>query len=85
MDKVKNESGSFTVEATLTLTLFMIAFLAIMSLSTIARIEGITQYAINQTAKEISQYYYIADKAGLIYTKDDNSSFEQVDSLINAV
>lgn len=85
MDKIKRETGSFTVEATLTLTLFMIAFLAIMSLSTIARIEGITQYAINQTAKEISQYYYIADKAGLIDTKDDNSDFKQIDSLINAV
>lgn len=69
MRNIKSETGSFTVEATLTLTLFMFAFLAIMSLSTIARIEGITQYAINQTAKEISQYYYIADKAGLVDTK----------------
>lgn len=85
MDKIKRETGSFTVEATLTLTSFMIAFLAIMSLSTIARIEGITQYAINQTAKEISQYYYIADKAGLIDTKEGNSDFKQIDSLINTV
>lgn len=85
MHKLKSEKGSFTVEATLTLTIFMFAFLAIVSLSTVARIEGITQYAINQTAKEISQYYYIADKAGLIDTKDDNSDFEKVDSLVNAI
>jgi hypothetical protein len=39
----------------------MFAFVTIVSLATIAKVESTTQYAIDQVAKEISQYYYIAE------------------------
>lgn len=54
--KDKGEKGSFTVEAILSLSIFMFAFVTIVSLATVAKIESTTQYAIDQTAKEISKY-----------------------------
>lgn len=82
------EDGSITVEATLMLPLFMFAFMAIVWLAMIARVECITQYAIDQTAKEISQYCYIADKAGFLknnMSKDSciiNSTDDAIDGII---
>ena len=52
----KSERGSFTIEAILSLSIFMFAFVTIVSLATIAKVESTTQYAIDQVAKEISQY-----------------------------
>ena len=53
--KDKGEKGSFTVEAILSLSIFMFAFVTIVSLATVAKIESTTQYAIDQAAKEISK------------------------------
>lgn len=57
--KTRRELGSVTIEATIALTIFMFAFLGITSLSTLVRAESKVQYALNQTAKELSQYMYI--------------------------
>lgn len=65
--KTRRELGSVTIEATIALTMFMFAFLGITSLSTLVRAESKVQYALNQTAKELSQYMYIfyrADNTG---------------------
>ncbi len=61
----QNERGSFTIEAILSLSIFMFAFMAIVSLATIAKVESTTQYAIDQVAKEVAQYYYIAERVGM--------------------
>ncbi len=76
----KGERGSFTIEAILSLSIFMFAFMAIVSLATIAKVESTTQYAIDQVAKEISQYYYIAERVGVA-----NTSTEGVDEIDGAV
>lgn len=82
--KKENERGSFTIETILSLSVFMFAFLMFVSLSNIARVESITQYAIDQTAKEISRYCYIADKANLLIHPTDGSE-KKMDSIDDAV
>lgn len=77
------ERGSYTVEAALALPIFMFAFLAIVSLAKIARVECTTQYAINQVAKEIAQYYYIAERVGIANTNQEG--VKSVDEAISAV
>lgn len=81
--KNKGERGSFTIEATLALPIFMFAFLAIVSLATIAKVESTTQFAINQVAKEIAQYYYIADRVGLANT--DREGVKEIDNTVQAI
>lgn len=78
--KNKGERGSFTIEAILSLSIFMFAFVAIVSLATIAKVVSTTQYAIDQLAKEISQYYYIAERVGIANT--DNSGVEETDVIL---
>ena len=82
--KDKGEKGSFTVEAILSLSIFMFAFVTIVSLATIAKIESTTQYAIDQTAKEISKYTYIASRANLLVHPKDSAE-ATVDSIDEAV
>lgn len=88
--KCAKEEGVYTVEAAISLTIFMFAYVIIVSLATTARAEGITQYALNQTAKEISQYCYIADRAGFSAKKMKPSAAEsekmnQADDTIEAI
>lgn len=80
----QNEKGAFTIEATLTLFLFTFAFITIVSLASVARVESTTQYAIDQVAKEISRYCYIADKANLLMHPSDGSK-AKVDNVDDAV
>ena len=82
--KKNGERGSFTIETILSLSVFMFAFVTLVSLSNIARLESTTQYAIDQTAKEISRYCYIADKANLLVHPSDGSE-KKMDSIDNAV
>lgn len=78
-----NERGMFTIEAILSLSIFMFAFVSLVSLATIAKVESTTQYAINQVAKEISQYYYIAERVGIANT--DSSGVEEIDASVQAI
>lgn len=79
----KGERGSFTIEAILSLSIFMFAFVTIVSLATIAKVESTTQYAIDQVAKEISQYYYIAERVGIANT--DSSGVDEIDDAVQAI
>lgn len=80
----QGERGSFTIEAILTLPVFMAAFITIASLAMVARAESRTQYAIDQVAKEISRYCYVADRANLLLRPSDGSQ-KKVDSVDEAV
>ena len=62
---IKNNNGAFSIDAILGLTFFMLAILALMFVSMIIRVQSTMQYALGQTAKEISGYYYLMDKFGL--------------------
>ncbi len=79
----RNERGSYTIEAALALTSFMFAFIAIVSCATIAKVESTTQYAIDQIAKEISQYYYIAERLKIANT--DKGGSQEVDDMIQSI
>ena len=78
----KNDKGSFTIEASLTLSVFLFAFVSIIRLAAIARLEGVTQYAIDQAAMELSKYCYTAEKLGLM--EADAEDFEK-NSIVEAV
>lgn len=79
----QSEDGSFTIEAILSLSIFMFAFMAIINLATIAKVESTTQYAIDQVAKEIAQYYYIAERAGIANTSTEG--VKEIDGAIQAI
>lgn len=83
--KTRRDLGSVTVEATIALTIFIFAFLGVSSLSSLARAESKVQYALNQSAKELSQYMYVFYRAGL-YEKSNagNEEIKKVDDLIKA-
>lgn len=86
-----NEKGSFTIEAIMSLSIFMFAFVTIISLAAVAKAESTTQYAINQVAKEISRYCYIADRAAIAaglnpdITPKSNETIDNVDGAIQSV
>ncbi|MBQ8961465.1 MAG: hypothetical protein IJ071_09705 [Ruminococcus sp.] len=61
----KSEHGAFAIDAVIGLTFFMLSILAIMFMSLIIRVQASMQYALDQTAKEISGYFYLLDKAGI--------------------
>ena len=79
----RSERGSFTIEAILSLSIFMFAFVTIVSLATIAKVESTTQYAIDQVAKEISQYYYIAERVGVANTGTEG--VKEIDDAVQAI
>jgi len=82
--RIKNERGSFTIEAILSLSLFMFGFMSIISLATIAKVESTTQYAIDQVAKEVAQYYYIAEKVGIANTSNTDG-VKEIDDAVEAI
>ena len=79
----RSERGSLTIEAILSLSIFMFAFVTIVSLATIAKVESTTQYAIDQVAKEISQYYYIAERVGVANTGTEG--VKEIDDAVQAI
>lgn len=54
--------GSYTVEAALTLTIFMVSVMSLLSIFGLMKIEGEVRAAINKTAMEISRYSYAVDQ-----------------------
>lgn len=68
--KEKRQKGSITVEATLFLPLFFLAFISIYNLVSFTRAQLIVQYAVDQAAKEVAQYSYILEKTGILDSLD---------------
>ena len=63
--KERNQRGSVTIEATIALTAFLFMFMMLYSVVTICRAETKITMAVNNAAKEISQYSYIYSLTGL--------------------
>lgn len=61
----KKERGAVTVEATIALSAFMFAIVTLYTIVNIATVQAKVAYAINNTAKEISQYSYLYSLTGL--------------------
>lgn len=72
--KKKRESGAVAIETALTLPVFMIAIIALMMFSMLIRAQATMQYALNQTAKEISGYFYLLDKLGIASAISGNAT-----------
>ena len=85
--KSENEKGSLAIESVLGITVFMITILTIMFISLIVRVQANVQYALGQTAKEISGYYYLLDKMGFAAatTGADSKKVKDVDKTIGDV
>lgn len=62
---IKDQSGEFAIDAIFGITFFMISLIALMFMALIIRVQSNVQYALGQTAKEVSGYYYLIDKLGL--------------------
>lgn len=66
MPKIKaQENGSVTIEATIALSAFMFAIVTVLTIVNIYIVQARISYAINQTAKEISQYSYLYALTGI--------------------
>ncbi len=63
---MKEERGSITLEAAIFLSLFLMGYLAFLSLIQVGRAQMILQYTLNETAKELSQSSYILTKTGIV-------------------
>lgn len=63
--RCKEEAGSITIEATISLTAFMFVIVTILTILNICIVQARMAYAINATAKEISQYSYLYSLTGL--------------------
>ena len=63
--KKRREAGAIAIEAILSLSIFIMAILAIMMGAMLVRAQSAMQYALDQTAKEVSGYFYLLDKIGV--------------------
>ena len=63
--KKRREAGAIAIEAILSLSIFIMAILALMMGAMLVRAQSAMQYALDQTAKEVSGYFYLLDKIGV--------------------
>ena len=91
LSKFKSETGAMAIEAVLGLTFFMLAIISVMMMSLIIRLQATMQYAVDQTAKQLSSYYYLLDAAEVAkytsgYAGDDiEEDVEKTNKIINNV
>jgi len=65
LDKIKKNDGAIIMEASISLTAFMFFIVTVLTLINICSIQAKMSYAINATAKELSQYSYLYSLTGL--------------------
>ena len=61
----KSEDGAIIVEATISLSTFMFFIVTLLTIVNICYVQSKMGIAINETAKEISQYSYLYGISGL--------------------
>lgn len=89
----KKENGAIIVEATLVLPFFMFAIITVLSIVNISFAQAKIGTALNETAKEISQYSYLYGLTGLnskqagLYGKGENAraSIDEVASGVGEI
>lgn len=82
--KVNREKGAIVVDATISLTAFVFAIFAILSIVDIAFVQAKMGVALNTAAKEVSQYSYLYYKFNLnTYRSELSKSAEESRELIN--
>lgn len=95
--KTNKENGAIVIEATISLTAFMFAIVTLLTIVNICTVQARIGYALNITAKEISQYSYLYSLTGLnnrqseIYeagveqTQDINKILTDVNTVYNEI
>lgn len=88
MKYIKRQNGSITVEAATILFIFLFAMLALMSIMNMVRSQVVIQNALNQSAKEVSQYSYILYRFGYFdyvnnMAENENDFDEKVNKYAN--
>ncbi len=84
---MKENKGSMTIEACISLTIFFMVFVTILYIMRIVFAYGIVQHALNQTAKEFStySYYYAISGLGDINGQINSSTAAGVDKFDNTI
>lgn len=72
-NKKENSDGLITVEAVISLTTFMFLIVTILTIVNICIVQSKIAVAINETAKEISQYSYLFSLTGIQDTMKTNA------------
>lgn len=62
---ITDDSGAIVIEATVSLSVFMFMIVVVLSIVNICYAQMKMGVAVNETAKEISQYGYLYDRMGL--------------------
>lgn len=83
LKKIKNESGSYSLEASVSLIAFLIAIMFVYSQIKTLIAESIMQHAVNNMAAEMSTYVYVLDRAGLII-EENAEQFSDLDGFIDS-
>ncbi|MDD4492775.1 MAG: hypothetical protein PHV32_00245 [Eubacteriales bacterium] len=94
---LKSESGSVTIEATISLSAFMFAIVTILTIVNVCTVQARVSNALNITAKEISQYSYLysltglndsmakLSEAGIEDTQEINSVMSDINTVFNEI
>lgn len=61
----KREKGSLTIEATISLTIFLMVIISILSFVNYCRVQATISNAVDGVGKELSQYAYFYKMSGL--------------------
>lgn len=91
LNRLTKENGAIILEASISLTAFMLFIVTILTIINVCTIQARMSYAINATAKEISQYSYLYSLTGLndtqskIYSKGEENTKEGKEKLNNAL
>ncbi|MFL8887426.1 hypothetical protein ACKA01_03085 [Helcococcus kunzii] len=91
--KTKNEKGAIVVEATLSLTVYIILIFMILSIIDMANTQAKLKVTMNNIAKEMSQFAYAYHAAGLDEAEKNllkgnekvDSSIENIEGAFNSV
>ena len=68
---LKDEDGAIIIEATLSLSFFMFFIVTVLTIVNICYVQSKMSIAVNETAKEISQYSYLYGLTGLNKKQQD--------------
>ncbi|WP_297288822.1 TadE/TadG family type IV pilus assembly protein [uncultured Flavonifractor sp.] len=80
----KGERGSISIEASISLTLFIFAMLGLLFFIRVSRVQAAVQYSINMAALDISQYTYLYYSTGLYDLEQDiKGSGEQAEEALS--
>lgn len=89
-NKIVDEQGAIVVEATISLTAFMFFIVTILSVVNICYAQAKIGVAVNNTAKEISEYSYLYELTGLrgkqseLYEEGQDAK-KNVDDALNGI